>query len=172
MVVAFSHKRLRSEWLDDRPVSRYDAGQTRREAVRDDEMNAEGRGDPDPLTSLVVDEAELAREELADVLRPYLRFTGSGSLVMEPEFDRITTAQQVCCVLLALRAAHLMGLRERPGATPREIVELSGMAPGSVRPKLSRLLRDRVLAKEGDDYLVPAQAMRRGAALVSGASSG
>jgi hypothetical protein len=124
----------------------------------------------DPLAALVVDETLLAREELAAVLGPFVRFTASGGLLLEKAFDHLTTLQRVGCVLLAMRAAELLGLRDRPGARPREIVAVSGMPPGTVRPKLGALVRERIAVKEADEYMIPGHGIRRAVDLIKGAT--
>lgn len=122
----------------------------------------------DPLAALVVDEADLAREELAGALKPFLRLTRDGGFVFERSFDSLRTKQRVACLLLAFKAAHLLGFRTRPGAAPQEIVEVSGIPPGSVRPKLSELVQMRLAAKSGRDYFIPAHAARRVVQLLGG----
>lgn len=117
--------------------------------------------DQDPLSSLIVDESHLAREELADTLRPYLRLGRSGQVVIDRAFDQLTALQKVACILLGLAAAHMLDLRDRRGATPQEIVRVSGLAGGTVRPKLSELLRDRYAVRDGHDYAIPIHAIRR-----------
>ena len=120
----------------------------------------------DPLASLLIDETEMARDELAEALRPYVRLTRSGDFVFEDSFDSLPAKARVACVLLALKAGHLLGLRDEPGAAPQEIVAKSGLPPGTVRPKLSELLRDRVTEKQRGRYSIPAYGMRKAAALL------
>lgn len=116
---------------------------------------------PDPLSGLIVDEAELSRAETAEVLAPYVRFTGAGELLLQPSFDGLRSDQKVLCVLLALRAAHSLQLREKSGASPAEIESASGLPGGTIRPTLTRLQKSRLLNKSGRDYDIPAFAHTR-----------
>lgn len=122
----------------------------------------------DPLSTLFADEEDLAREEIAEVLRPLLRFTKDGALILEDGFQRLTTLQQVTAVLLSFKALYLLGVRDAPGATPQEIIDTSGMAPGSVRPKLSELSGRRLVAKQGREYSIPTHAARKAVSILRG----
>ncbi|HEX7133467.1 MAG TPA: hypothetical protein VF228_12890, partial [Iamia sp.] len=66
----------------------------------------------------------------------------------------------ILVVLLGLRAAHLLGLRSSWGATPTQLAHLAGMPTGTVRPKLSALSKERLVSKDGHEYLVPAAVVR------------
>jgi hypothetical protein len=121
----------------------------------------------DPLQALVVDEQELAREELAQALAPFVQLTKEGSLWFQASFDSLSALDKVRCVLLAVKALHLLGLRETEQVTPSELCDLSGMAAGTVRPKLSALLRDRDAAKSGGKYVLPPHAIRRAVAILA-----
>jgi hypothetical protein len=120
----------------------------------------------DPLTALIVDEADVAREDLASALGPLLRLTAKGSVVLEEGFDRLKAEQKVCAVLLGVRAAHLLELRAASDASPKEIAELSGMAGGTVRPKLMELVRRRVVRASKGRYEVPIPRLRAAVAFI------
>jgi len=125
----------------------------------------------DPLAELVVDEAAIARGELAEVLEAFVRLTKGGDLIFEPAFDSLTAHQRVCCVLLSLRAGEMLGFRAGPGATPKEIVELSGMPAGTVRPKLVDLTKRRLARKANGRYEIPVATLRAASRFVRGASN-
>lgn len=119
------------------------------------------------LEDLVVDEREVASTELASALGPYVRFTASGGLLLEPGFKELHAEHQVLCVLLALQALRMLGYRDTDQASPAQIVELSGMAPGTVRPKLSGLLKARHVTKSaGGSYSLPLHEARRAISLL------
>lgn len=119
------------------------------------------------LKDLIVPDEDLAERELLPLLEPYLRFTDRGELLQCPPIDALTTEARVACVLLALKALSLLGLRASPSATPAEIGKLSGLPGGTVRPKLRSLLRDRCIARAADGtYSVPPSVIHRAAAVV------
>lgn len=115
----------------------------------------------DPLAELIVDEQEIAREELAQVLRPYVRFSRTGWPLFEKAFHQLTSLKRVCCVLLALRAMSLLDLRDRTGASNTDIAEITGMPQGTVNPKLSELKDQRLAVKEDGEWTIPTYALRR-----------
>jgi hypothetical protein len=77
------------------------------------------------------------------VLEPYVRFAGRGELVLQPEFDRLSAEHKLVCVLLSVKAQQLLGMRDTDDVAPQEIVTLTGMAAGTVRPGLAALIRAR-----------------------------
>lgn len=115
----------------------------------------------DPLQALLVDETEIAREELASGLSPFVRLTSSGALVLEPSFEALGARQKVLCALLALKALHLLELREKPTAGPAEISSASGIPSGTVKPRLRELASDRLVIADGGRYEIPNHALRR-----------
>jgi len=115
----------------------------------------------DSLDDLVVDHSAIARGDLARALQPFVRFTGEGQLWLEAGFDDLPADQRVLCVLLAVQGLHILGYRDTDQVTPAEVVELSGMASGTVRPKLSALLKQRRIAKNGARYSLPIHSARR-----------
>jgi hypothetical protein len=119
------------------------------------------------LTDLVVTEDALAQEELAPVLGPYLNFTNSGQILPTERFAGLPAEEQVLCVLLGLQALRILGLRSAEDASPAEIAELSGMSPGTVRPKLRSLLKQRRVSGASGRYTLPLHAARRAANLLS-----
>jgi hypothetical protein len=118
----------------------------------------------DPLQALLVDETAIAREELAQALRPYLQLGRDGGLWLLAPFDHLSGQAKVLCVLLAVKAQHLLGLRQGEAIQPQELVELSSMPPGTVRPKLSQLAKDRLVSKSANGYTVPDGMARRAVA--------
>lgn len=124
----------------------------------------------DPLQELLVDEGAVARDELAQALRPYVQLGADGGLWLRETFDGLPARSKVLCLLLAIKAQSLLGLREADGAQPQELIDASGMAAGTVRPKLSELRKARLVAKSGNLYLVPDPVVRRAQAQLGGGS--
>lgn len=125
----------------------------------------------DPLQELLVDETAIAREELAEALRPYLQLGRDGGLWLLDPFDALPARARILCLLLAVKAQRMLGLRDNEAAKPQELVDLSSMAPGTVRPKLSQLARARLVTKGADGYVVPDGMARRAAAELAEAAS-
>jgi hypothetical protein len=124
----------------------------------------------DPLTTLLVSEDSVARDEVADALQPILRFTGSGELLPERSFESLPAESKLLAVLLALKAQELLGVRPDPSATPQEIATLSGMPPGTVRPKLAGLLRARRVTRDHARYALPVHSIRSACELLKEAA--
>jgi len=115
----------------------------------------------DPLKELLLDPEGVAREDLANALRPFVQFDADGGLWLHDQFDQLSSEDKVICLLLANRAQQLLGLREDGGATPQQLIDMGQMAGGTVRPKLSKLLKERKIAKSGSEYHLPPPAIRR-----------
>lgn len=124
----------------------------------------------DPLKDLVVDEASFARDELARALKPYVQLGREGGLWLLEPFDGLPARAKVICVLLAVKAQYLLDFRATDGAQPQELVDLSRMAAGTVRPKLSELNRSRLVAKTGSGYTIPDPMSRRALAELTGSA--
>lgn len=119
------------------------------------------QGMDDELRALVLDEETVARDELARALQPYVRFTSGGKLLLEPAFDELPAERRVLCLLLALQAMRILEMRDSDDATPAELTDLSGMAAGTVRPKLAALLKGRRVVKIDGRYSLPLHSARR-----------
>jgi hypothetical protein len=117
--------------------------------------------DQDPLSQLLVDQDSIARDELASGLAPYVQLTEQGGLWPLPPFEDLDSGTKVLCTLLAVKAMSLLGLRESDRVAPIELVEMSGMPPGTVRPKLSRLAEKRLIAKSGGQYWISTHGARK-----------
>src|SRR5687768_7736291 len=120
----------------------------------------------DPLADLVVDEQQLAREEIAGALSPYVRFGRGGDILLQPAFDDLPATSRVVCTLLALRAACLLELRKSDGVTPQQLTDSAGIPGGTARPVLRRLLRDHTVVQEGKFYRLAPHSMQRVARLL------
>ena len=116
------------------------------------------------LEELLIDVDELDRDLVATVLAPYVRIDRrSCGIVPLSAWDRSSTETRVMLYLVARRAMRALGLPvERDAALPIEIARATGIPGGSVRPALQRLLKARVVAREGAmGYIVPNYAMAR-----------
>jgi len=115
-----------------------------------------------PLAALVVGEETLADQELADALMPYVRFTEEAQLLLEPAFENLHSKEKVLCVLLAARALNALGKRPTSELRSKEIIELAGMADGTVHSTVKRLKESRFIKKGGQGgWEVPSHALRK-----------
>lgn len=111
------------------------------------------------LRRLVVTPDVIAEDEIADALERYVRLTPEGDVVFHEAFGQLKAREQVLCLLLALRAAEMLGLRGSCSLTPQEVSKASGMAGGTVRPKLSALVKARLVSKDEGKYCIPIHAV-------------
>jgi hypothetical protein len=125
----------------------------------------------DPLKGLLIDTGSVAREEVAAALAPLLQFDESGGVWLLDPFDQLSSENKVMCLLLAVKAQQLLGLREEDSATPQDLAELGQMSGGTIRPKLAKLLKNRQVAKTGQAYHLPPPAMRRAVTRLKEASN-
>jgi hypothetical protein len=123
------------------------------------------------LTDLIVTHKGLAEEELVPLLARFVRFTEDGDLVLLSAFEELPAESRVACVVLAIKALQLVGLRTADNASPAEVCALSGLPGGTVRPKLRALLRKRQVHRDSAGrYSVPVNIAHRTAELLRDAS--
>lgn len=115
----------------------------------------------DPLSALLVDEDEVARDELATGLAPYIQITKQGGLLPKPAFEGLSAADKVLTLLLSIKAMKMLGLRDDERVGPAELIELSVMPGGTVRPKLSALAGKRLIVKDGHEYWITTLGARK-----------
>ncbi|UYN89514.1 MAG: hypothetical protein KIT08_10505 [Anaerolineales bacterium] len=108
------------------------------------------------LSDLVLDEAKLVEELLAATLRPLVRISRSGELILEPAFRSLSLAQKVLTVIAAAKAMKLLEIRDSEEIGPTEIALLAGIPVGSVKPSVRALLNNGdVEATPGGRYTIP-----------------
>ena len=130
--------------------------------------------DKDPLADLFIDAGAVDRQAIAEALKEIVGIdTESHRVVTKPGFGKLAPRQQLVAVLLGVKAAHLLGLIEKDGAQPSEVVAASGMPPGTVRRGLRELLETRLLSQDsGGRYLVAHQQVPGAIAALSSTPSG
>jgi hypothetical protein len=126
----------------------------------------------DPLSTLLVDEALVAREELAVGLAPFVQFTRDGDIWPLPPFEELPSRDKVLCLLLAVKAMSMLDIRETEQVSPAELVKIGDMAAGTVRPKLSQLVEKRLVMRDGHRYWISARGARKAFDLLGGSSGG
>lgn len=115
----------------------------------------------DPLSTLLVDEDDVARDELAAGLTPFIQITKQGGLLPRPAFEKLSTADKVLTLVLSIKAMKMLGLRESERVGPAELIELSGMPAGTVRPKLSALAKGRLIVNDDHEYWITTLGARK-----------
>jgi hypothetical protein len=117
----------------------------------------------DPLSQLLLDAGEVDRGVLATALSDRIGIDSkSGRIVILPGYSPLNTRQKVLVILLAAKAASLLGIRDSEFMGTQEVIGTSGLPQGTVRPKLKEL-REAGLAAQGTDraYYVPSARLRR-----------
>lgn len=110
----------------------------------------------DPLDKLIVDENKVNRELLASILDGLVTIgKESGQIIRQPPFDELVSKQQVAVLLLAHRVRYERDLIESEWASPAELAEESGMASGTVRPKIRELAKDDIAEENDSEYRIP-----------------
>jgi hypothetical protein len=117
-----------------------------------DEANAE-----DPLRDLLVDATTVDRDAIGSVLKGRIGIdSSSGRPVLSPRYNELDARRKVLSVLLARKAAHLLNLADNEPLTNKEVVELSGLPPGTAAPSLKSLKELRLVSQDGTKaYYVP-----------------
>jgi hypothetical protein len=108
--------------------------------------------DDDPLARLLMDDAdEVDRAAIAATLQDLVAVDSkSGRLALKPAFDNLPARARVLVYLLGARVAVLLGKRGDEHVLPKEIIEITGMPAGTVRPKLAELLEARLVSHSDD----------------------
>jgi hypothetical protein len=117
----------------------------------------------DPLSKLLLDATEADRALIAGALTDRVGIDGSsGRIVLLPGYGAMNARQKVLTVLLAAKAAHLLGLRDTELISVLETVATSGLPRGTVAPKLKELRESRLVGQGTDRaYYVPNALLQR-----------
>ncbi|HEX9838909.1 MAG TPA: hypothetical protein VGA72_06160 [Anaerolineales bacterium] len=120
----------------------------------------------DPLDQLFVKTEQIEGEQraiLAQLILPYASINAdTGDVHFKTTFDDLSTKQKILLYLLCRLA-----LSTRPNTTftvavsPVEVEKATMLPGGTVRPKLTELVKDRIIVKSGDGYSVPAVNLQR-----------
>lgn len=109
-----------------------------------------------PLKSVLVDEAELNEELLANTVTKYTRIGNeSGSLVPQPEFNELDARGKITVALLAEKARHALEMADDEWLTPSTIAEMTGVKKGTVYPAIRDLARQGLVQDEDGEYRIP-----------------
>jgi len=107
------------------------------------------------LTDLIKKDEEIKGELLAEALFPYMNFTESGELLPSESFKKLSSKAKVLVVLLSGVALLQLGIRQTDRMAPKDVVEMSAIPAGTVRPALKELLEEKVVAIRNGEYQIP-----------------
>lgn len=108
------------------------------------------------LEDLLVDEDELNKELLFDLLEDYIRIgSDTGRIIIQPEFRQLHSKEKVAVVLLAQHARVELGKADEKWLTPSEISEISGIKKGTVYPAARQLEEDGIAKNDDGSYSIP-----------------
>lgn len=97
-------------------------------------------------------------ERLARLMEPFVKHIDStnGAIRFNPAFnDKLNSKQKVLVFLLARLALATHNPEFSAGLLPKEIEVEADLPGGTVRPKLTELMDDRIIARDSDGkYLV------------------
>lgn len=108
------------------------------------------------LSDLVVDESELNKELLFEVLSDFIRIgKRDNSLIPQKAYHDLKSGKKIIVVLLALKAMKTLNMREDEKEGPTEISKLSGVKKGTVLPRVRQLEKKGLLLNEDGSYYIP-----------------
>jgi hypothetical protein len=113
--------------------------------------------DRDPLAELLVDARHVDRQAITEALRGRVSIDSeSGRAVLLAGYSRLDAKRKILTVLLGRKAAQLLNVVDHETLTNGEVVDATGLPPGTVASSLKNLRERRLVGQEEDrSYLVP-----------------
>lgn len=102
----------------------------------------------DVYEELFVDEAT-PRETLLSAVKPYLRFTRDGEIILQDAYDDLAGKHQILVVILGTKVLDERGVRDEGGIHINELVEITGMQTSSIEAYVYGDLDKLVRSDEG-----------------------
>lgn len=111
----------------------------------------------DPLSKLVVDQAEVNRELLAELLTDKVAIDpAAGTFDFKHRVRKqLSKPNVVLAALLAQKALVLLGTEVSEPLKPRDLETSTGIRGGTLRPILKKLSDEGIISRESSGYLVP-----------------
>jgi hypothetical protein len=112
---------------------------------------------PDPLSSLLTDDAATDREQLAKLVSPFIKIVkDTKEFEFLPSFLKIDNTSKVEILLAASKARALL-FDETDGLTPSEVISTQIMTEGSTKSAIKSLFDNHKIKKnkEGKKYVLP-----------------
>lgn len=116
--------------------------------------------DNNPLQRLIVDAEALDKEKLASLITGNLGISQAGDVIILPGFNSLTTKSKILSILLAKKAAKVMGLIDTETTGSKEITQKTGLPEGTVGRELAELKNARLIGNEGG-YFIPDYAIHQ-----------
>lgn len=116
-------------------------------------MNAK----PNPLDSLLVDDAATDREQLAALVSPFIKIVkDSKEFEFLPAFSKLDNNSKVEILLAASKARALL-FDDVDGLTPSEMIATQVMTEGSTKSAIKSLFDGHKIkkGKDGKKYVLP-----------------
>lgn len=123
----------------------------------------------DPLSKLVVNQAEVDRELLAELLTDKVAIDpGTGTFTFKHRVRKqLSKRNIVLAALLAQKALILLGAEVAEPLKPRELEPSTGIQGGTLRPILKKLTEEGIISRKSDGYFVPNHSLEAVADLLS-----
>ena len=125
----------------------------------------------DILDELFVDEGEINKELVHQLLVKYIRITKEGGIIPLEQYNSLSNEKKIMLILLAKRVFAMKGISS-DFASPKEIHDMSGLPSGTVNPTLRSLEDRRILLNESGKYKIPTHAITKLRALLSEENEG
>ena len=120
----------------------------------------------DPLDQLFINPEQVEqeqREELAKLILPYAAINReTGNVYFKPTTDELNSKQKVILYLLCRLA--LSALPDTPFprfVSPKEIERATELPGGTIRPKLTQLVDEKIVVKSGEGYRISPTSLHR-----------
>lgn len=120
----------------------------------------------DPLDQIFVKPEQVEGEQRTLLAKMIFPFAGinpeDGEVHFKATADDLNAKQKVLIYLLCRLALSTRPNTPFSAATsPKEVERATGFPGGTVRPKLSQLVEERIAIKNGEGYLIPASNLHR-----------
>lgn len=114
------------------------------------------------LKDLLVDEQQLDRETLFDILHEYVSIgSDTGRLIFEEAYEDLKAKKRILIVVMAQTAREELDKTDTPWLSPSEISDLGGIKKGTVDPAVRDLYADGLLENEDGKYRVSRNRLHR-----------
>lgn len=92
-----------------------------------------------PLLSLVTND-EVDLQKVTEILASFIGINKENGLIfLKPEFTSLLAQEKLQILLLAVKAKCLLGFSKEENISPKDLIDLSSLQPGTVKVSLKRL---------------------------------